>query len=170
MKGKEVIPAEQMAAKIKAALEARTDREFVIVARTDATAQYSLEEAIRRCRMYEQAGADAIMIMAPGSPENMARFNKAMSRPTIMIMGESERMVRDTRMVPNDELERLGFRVAQYPTSLLFAAGGAIRRTLQELKKRGTTEGLLDQMMKFQEVTDLLGLAKINEQEERYKW
>lgn len=169
MKGKEVIPTEEMIAKIRAALEARKDRDFVIVARTDSTARYDLDEAIRRCQMYEKAGADAIMIMAPGSPENMARFNKAMSRPTFMIMGESERMVRNIRMVPNDELERLGFRVALYPTSPLFAAGGAIHRTLQELKAKGTTEGLLDQMMRFQEVTDLLGLPKIYEQEERYK-
>ncbi len=169
MKGKEVIPAEEMVVKIKAALDARTDPDFVIVARTDSTARYDIDEAIRRCQMYEKAGADALMIMAPGSPENMARFNKAMSRPTIMIMGESERMVRNMRMVPNDELERLGFRVAQYPTSLLFAAGGAIRRTLGELKDKGTTDSLLDQMMGFREVTDLLGLPTINQQEERYK-
>ncbi len=170
MKGKEVIPAEEMVAKIKAALDARTDKDFVIVARTDSTAGYGLDEAIRRCQMYEKAGADAIMIMAPGSPGDMARFNKAMSTPTIMIMGESERMVRNLRMIPNDELQRLGFKVALYPTALLFAAGGAMRRTLQELQKKGTTDGVIEQMMRFQEITDLLGLPKIYEQEERYKW
>jgi 2-methylisocitrate lyase-like PEP mutase family enzyme len=160
MKGKEVIPAEEMVAKIKAALDARTD----------STAGYGLDEAIRRCQMYEKAGADAIMIMAPGSPEDMARFNMAMSTPTIMIMGESERMVRNLRMIPNNELQRLGFKVALYPTALLFAAGGAMRRTLQELQKKGTTDGVIEQMMRFQEITDLLGLPKIYEQEERYRW
>ncbi len=169
MKGKEVIPAEEMVAKIKAALDARTDKDFVIVARTDSTASYGLDEAIRRCQMYEKVGADAIMIMAPGSPEDMARFNKALSKPTIMIMGESEKMIRNLRMVTNEELERAGFKVALYPTSLLFAAGGAMRSTLQELQKKGTTEEAIPQMMRFQEITDLLGLPKIYEQEERYK-
>jgi 2-methylisocitrate lyase-like PEP mutase family enzyme len=73
------------------------------------------------------------------------------------------------RMIANDELEKLGFKVALCPTSLLFAAGGAMRRTLQQLKEKGTTDGLLCQMIKFQEITDLLGLPEIYEQEGKYK-
>lgn len=169
MKGKEVIPAEEMVAKVKAALDARWDKNFVIVARTDATAGYGLDEAIRRGQLYAQAGADAVMIMAPGLPADMTRFNRSMSVPTMMIMGESELWVRNWRMVPNDELQMLGFKVALYPTSLLFAAGGAMRGTLQQLKEKGTTEGLLGQMVKFQEVTDLLGLPEIYEQEGKYR-
>jgi 2-methylisocitrate lyase-like PEP mutase family enzyme len=169
MKGKELIPAEEMVGKIKAAVDTRRDKNFVIVARTDATAGYGLDEAIRRGRLYAQAGADAVMIMAPGPPDDMARFNRAMSVPTMMIMGESELWVRNLRMVPNDELQNLGFKVALYPTSLLFAAGGEMRRTLQQLKEKGSTEGVMGQMMKFQEVTDLLGLPEIYEQEGKYR-
>ena len=168
MKGKEVIPAEEMVAKIRAAVDARQDKDFVIVSRTDSTAGYGLEEAMRRSQMYAAAGADAIMVMAPGPPEEMARFNKAVKIPTIMIMGESERWIRNWRMVPNHELQALGFKVVIYPTSLLFGGGGMMRRVLEELKEKGTTEGLLGQMMKFQEVTDMLGLKEIYEQEAKY--
>jgi 2,3-dimethylmalate lyase len=170
MSGKTVVPAEEMIAKIKAAVDARSDKDFVIVARTDSTAVADVSEAIRRCRLFAEAGADLVMPMAPGTPEDMVRFNKAMPVPTIYIMGEMEKWVRHNRMIPNGELQELGFKVVMFATALIFSAAGAYRHTLMELKEKGTVEGALDQMMNFYDLTSLLGLEKIEERNVKYKW
>ena len=83
MEGKQVIPAEEMMAKIKAALDARTDPDFIIMARTDALAVHGIEEAIRRGNLYRETGADLIFIEAPQTIEDMKRINREINAPTL---------------------------------------------------------------------------------------
>ena len=88
MEGKQVIPAEDMVSKIKAALDTRIDEDMIIMARTDAYAVYGLDEAIRRANLYHEAGADMIFIEAPTTSDEMKRLNQAVSAPSLANMVE----------------------------------------------------------------------------------
>ena len=108
MLGREIIPAEEMVRKIKAALDARTDPDFMIMARTDARTNYGYEEAIRRCKLYKEAGADIIFFESPESKEEMEKLNKELGDTlTLANMLEKGR----TPLLNVAELEQLGFNL-----------------------------------------------------------
>jgi methylisocitrate lyase len=153
-----------MVAKIRAAVDAREDPDFIIMARTDALAIYGIDEAIDRANIYREAGADLLFVEAPTTKEEMIKVNEEVDGPTQAIQGEGAK----TPMIPAKELEEMGFSVVVYPGSALYAAAWAVKGVMEELMKSGTTQGYLDNMYKFQGFNELMGLKKFIETESLY--
>ncbi len=157
MAGKEVIPANEFALKVEAAVKARTDPNFVIIARTDARAAIGLDEAIQRGHLAHEAGADVIFIEAPQSVAELQRI--AQEFPDVPLMANMVEHGK-TPMFTFEELREMGYRLVIFPVSNLFAATQGMFRVMRELREKGTTEGLLDEMVKFNEFTNLIGLPE----------
>ena len=132
MAGKDVIPAEQMVAKIKAAAGARRSKDFFIVARTDARAVHGLDEALRRGEMYLAAGADGLFIEAPETVQELERVGRAFKGvPQLANMVEGGGQ---TPVLPPKELLALGFNMVAYPTTLIFNVARTVERALADIK------------------------------------
>jgi 2-methylisocitrate lyase-like PEP mutase family enzyme len=164
MAGKQVVPTEDHAAKIRAAADARGARDLFIVARTDARQPLGLEEAIERCLAYKEAGADALFVEAPLSVSELERIAAALPGPLVANMIEHG----VTPHLPRAELEQLGFNMIVCPLAALFAAARAVREVLTELKEKETTAGALDSMIAFEEFNELVGLEARYADEARY--
>lgn len=163
--GKRVIPTAEMAAKIKAACDARHDPDFLIIARTDAIAVEGLEAALERGEHYREAGADMLFIEAPVGRAEVERVaNHFGSVPLLYNMAASGK----TPDLAADELGRLGFRLAIYPNWVILAAIPAMQNLLRELKRAGTIAHLRDKVASFKQFTDIAGLPEIQRLEERY--
>lgn len=132
--GKQVIPAGEFADKIRAAAEYRTDPDFVIIARTDARAVTSLDDAIERGNRYAEAGADLIFVEAPQSLEEIQRVAREVQAPLLANMVQGGR----TPAIAVPDLERLGFKLVIFPAVCMAAAVGAIEAALRSLREHGT--------------------------------
>ena len=166
MEGKKVIPTDAMMQKVRAALEARSDEDTVIVARTDAIAVTGLDDAIERLRAYEAAGAHVLFPDAPRSAEEMATIRDAVGLPLVANMSEHGK----TPLLSRDEIEQLGYQIALYPSSTLFAAAQSARDIARTLASAGTTRDTLDRLMVFGELNeDVLGLSAWQQEEEKAK-
>ena len=164
MAGKTVIPKEDYILKLQAAIDARENNEFIIVARTDSLAQFGVEEAIERGKEYKRIGADVIFIEAPKTIDEMELISKEIKAPLLANMIEEG-------ITPNltaDELRKMGFRMVVFPLSALYSATFAIKQTLQTLKKTGTTKELKNKMITFQEFNDLVNLSAYHQLEKKY--
>jgi methylisocitrate lyase len=164
MAGKTVIPKEEYILKLNAAMDAREDNEFIIVARTDSLAQFGIEEAIERGKEYKRIGADVIFIEAPKTIDQMELIAKEIKAPLLANMIEEG-------ITPNltaDQLRKMGFKMVVFPLSALFSATFAIKQTLQTLKKTGTTKELKNKMITFQEFNDLVNLSVYRKLEKKY--
>lgn len=165
MEGKQVIPMEEMAQKVRAAVDARTDPDFVIIARTDANAVHGLEDALRRGHTYREAGADVIFIEAPRSREELAAIVQAFPGvPQVFNWAESGK----TPLLSLEEIGALGFKLVIFPVSLLFAATHAMLQLLEVLKRGETPSGFGEQMVTFSQFTSSIGLPEIQALERRY--
>ena len=165
MEGKLVIPAEEMAEKVRAAVEARTQREFVIIARTDARAVEGLERSLQRGRMYRDAGADVLFIEALTSEAEAEQAVRAFPGvPLLFNWAEGGK----TPPISLDRLKELGYRIVIFPISTLLAATGAMRRILQEIAAAGTPATAMREMPTFAEFVDFIGLPEVREAEQRY--
>jgi methylisocitrate lyase len=162
--GKQVVPADEHAAKIRAACDARGERDLFVVARTDARQPLGLEEAIERCLAYKEAGADALFVEAPRSVEELERIADALPPPLVANM--IERGV--TPHLSRSELERLGFQLIVCPLAALYAAAKAVTDVLTELRERETTAGVIDRMLAFDEFGEIVELAERYADEARY--
>ena len=163
MLGRRVIPAEEMVQKIRAAAEVRQDTDFVVIARTDARTSLGLEEALRRGKLYAEAGADVLFIESPESLEELRRIPATFpDTPTLANMIEGGR----TPFLPAAELDALGFAIALYPTGPLYAAAKAVTAYLDRLKTAGTTEGA--DIIPFEVFNRLIGLPDYNRLEQHY--
>lgn len=164
MTGKTVISKEEYILKLHAAIDAREDNEFIIVARTDSLAQFGIEEAIERGKEYKRIGADVIFIEAPKTIDQMELIAKEIKAPLLANMIEEG-------MTPNltaDQLRKMGFKMVVFPLSALYSATFAIKQTLQTLKKTGTTKELKNKMITFQEFNDLVNLSAYSKLEKKY--
>ena len=155
--GKAVVPTDGMLYRVAAALDARSDPDFVIIARTDARAVEGFEAALTRAKAYRDIGADAIFFEAPASVEELRRIGEEL-RDTILVANMVENG--KTPLLPADELGRLGFGLIIYANSALRLGSFAIREGLKVLRERGTTESLLDRMLSFDERQKIVGLAE----------
>ena len=164
LEGKQVVPAEEMIAKIKAAVDARKDPDFVIMARTDALAIYGLNEAIDRANKYREAGADLLFVEAPTSRDEMIEINRKVNGPTLAIQAEGGK----TPLIHVKELESMGYNVVVFPGSALYAAAWAVRQVMEELVSEGTTAGYMDKMLTFNEFNQMIGLGEYLEKEKYY--
>jgi 2,3-dimethylmalate lyase len=165
MEGKRVIPAEEMAAKVRAAADARTQPEFVIIARTDARAVEGLERALERGRMYRDAGADALFIEAVLTEREAEQAVRAFPGvPMLFNWAEGGK----TPPLSLDRLTELGYRIVIFPISTLLAATAAMRQVLREIAQAGTPAAALRELPTFGEFTDFIGLPQVREAEQRY--
>jgi carboxyvinyl-carboxyphosphonate phosphorylmutase len=165
MEGKLVIPAEEMAEKVRAAVQARAQPEFVIIARTDARAVEGLERALERGRMYRQAGADVLFIEALTSEaEAEAAVRAFPGVPLLFNWAEGGK----TPPISLERVRELGYRIIIFPISTLLAATAAMRRILQEIARAGTPAGAMGELPTFAEFVDFIGLPQVREAEQRY--
>ena len=165
MEGKQVIPMDEMVQKVRAAVDARQDPDFVIIARTDANAVNGLEDALRRGRAYREAGADVIFIEAPRSLEELQAIAQAFSStPLLFNWAESGK----TPLLTLHEIQTLGFKLVIFPVSLLFAATHAMLALLEVLKQGETPVPFSSHMVTFSQFTQHIGLPEIQDLERRY--
>jgi methylisocitrate lyase len=162
--GKQVIPVEEMVAKIKAALDARVDPDFIITARTDALAVYGIEEAIDRGNLYRETGADMLFVEAPKTIEEMKKINQEIDAPTLSNNIEGGK----TPLLTAKQLEQIGYNVVAFPISSTYCIAKAVTDLMKELEKKGTTETFLDRMVTFTDFNELIGLWNLREKEEMY--
>jgi len=154
MRGKRVIPMEEHIQKIKAAVDARSGRDFFIVARTDARQVQGLSEAIKRCQAYKKAGADALFIEAPQSVEELKLMTKQLEGPLVANMLEGG----VTPLLTQDELAAIGIQLIVCPLTLLFGAAKAMMNLLVHLRETGTARDRLEKLLLFDEFHKLVDL------------
>jgi 2,3-dimethylmalate lyase len=164
MAGKDVISKDDYMPKLKAALEARRSKDFVIVARTDARAPIGLGEAIERGKAYRKAGADVIFVEAPTSIQELKNVADEIDAPLVANMIEDG----VTPDLPASELLKLGYRVAVFPLSGLYSATYAMRKVFEELKKTGATKQTRKMMVTFKDFNRFIDLQKYMDLEKRY--
>jgi 2-methylisocitrate lyase-like PEP mutase family enzyme len=164
MAGKLVIETEEHAAKIRAAVDARGERDLFVVARTDARQPLGLEAAIDRCLAYKEAGADALFVEAPQSVEELERIAEALPGPLVANMIERGMTPHLTR----SQLRDLGYALIVCPLAALFAAANAVTDVLTELRDQETTRGAYDRMLGFDEFNALVDLDARYADEARY--
>lgn len=164
MTGKDVISTDNYIPKLKAALEARKNKDFIIVARTDARAPLGLEEAIERGEAYRKAGADVIFVEAPRSIEELKKIANRIDAPLVANMIEEG----ITPNLPAKELLEMGYRIAVFPLSGLYAATFAIKEVFIELKKNGMTKRRRKMMVTFKDFNKFVDLQRYMALEKRY--
>jgi carboxyphosphoenolpyruvate mutase len=167
LEGKRLISTEEMTGKIEAAVEARTDPDFFIIARTDAREKLGLDEAIRRSKEYLAAGADCIFLEAMLSVDEMKRVRQEIDAPLLANMVEGGK----TPWLTTSELQELGYNLSIYPLSGWMAAASVLRKLFAELRETGTTQGFWDKLglgMTFEELFEVFEYAKISDLEKRF--
>jgi len=157
MEGKQVIPRDEMVLKVRAAVAARRDPATLVIARTDALQPNGLDDAIDRCNAYAEAGADLAFVDAPGSREQLEEIARRVDAPSLANMSETGR----TPPLTAAELQELGYRVVIFPSSQTWIFARAYAELCAELRETGTTEGIRDRMMAFDEVNALLGMEEL---------
>lgn len=164
MRGKKVIDREEYINKVRAAADTRGERDFFIVARTDALAAVGLEEALARMAAARDAGADATFIEAPHTAEQMAEVGRRVAKPTVANMIEGGR----TALRRREELADLGFQIAVYPLTGLFAAARALTDIYGRLHAAQTTLGAESELLAFEAFNDLIGVERLYAEAARY--
>jgi 2-methylisocitrate lyase-like PEP mutase family enzyme len=162
--GKQVIPTAEHAAKIKAAADARGERDLFIVARTDARQPLGLDEAIQRCLTYKEAGADALFVEAPQSLSELETIASELPPPLVANM--IERGV--TPHLSRGELKELGYQLIVCPLAALYASAHATIKVFTELKDKETTAALYEELTTFDEFGELVELKNRYDDEARY--
>jgi len=166
MQGKEVVRQEEFTEKLGAAIDARENKDFFIVARTDARATEGLDAAIERGLQNKKTGADAIFIEAPRSLNEMKKIGKTINAPLVANMIEGG----TTPLSSAQTLNKIGFQIILYPLSVLFANTFATMNILQELKKTGTTTKFKQKVVNFDQFNDLVDLPKFRKMEKKYRF
>ena len=164
MAGKEIISVDEYLLKLTAAIDARDDKDFIVVARTDARATSGLDEAIERGREYFKFGADVIFIEAPRSMDELKEIGSKIDAPLVANMIEGG-------ITPNltaSELHDLGFRIGVFPLSGLFSSAFAMKQVFEELHRSGSTSREREKMITFEEFNRLVNLQKYIDLERKY--
>ena len=162
--GKQVVEPSEMVEKIRAAVDARKDPDFVITARVDSIAIHGLDDAIKRANIYVEAGADMIFVEAPTTEADIQRIINETKGPSWINMVEGGR----TPLVPIPKLQQMGAALVDYGPLVLFAAAGGVERALQALKRDGTTANHLKELMLFNEINELNCIDDYRAMETRY--
>ena len=162
--GKDVIPAEEFAQKIRAGVDARESDEFLIIARTDALAVNGIEEAIERAKRYRKAGADINFVEAPTSREQMERIVEEVPGPHLANMTYDG----ETPLLSAAELEEIGYDIAIYPATVSKGAMKLFQRIYRSILTEGSQEAIKDEIANWDERNEITGLQRINDLEERY--
>ncbi|MCK5275502.1 MAG: oxaloacetate decarboxylase [Alphaproteobacteria bacterium] len=164
MAGKDVVPVQEMAAKLKAALDARQDPDFVIMARTDALAVNGIDDAIERMALYREIGADLLFVEAPETVEQMRRICSELDGPCLANNIEAG----TSPVLPAAELREIGYALMTHPVAATYTVAKAIRELMEALLRDGTTEAVRDRMVDFDEFSEIVGLDRLREREQSY--
>ncbi|MFI6756234.1 methylisocitrate lyase [Rhodococcus sp. BL-253-APC-6A1W] len=157
--GKAIVPTAEMVRRLRAAVTARRDPNFVICARTDAAGIDGIDAAIERAKAYADAGADLIFTEALHTEAEFAKFRAAVDIPLLANMTEFGK----SKLIPARVLEEIGYNAVIYPVTTLRLAMGAIERGLREIHETGTQEGQLDRMQTRSRLYELLEYERYNE-------
>lgn len=163
MEGKQLITKDEMVAKIRAAVYARSNKDTVIIARTDARAVNGFDDAVTRARAYGDAGADVVFFEAPETVDEMKNITRLIKTPLLANMVEKGK----TPVLTGKELEDMGYKIVIYPASTLYAATRALTDMLAALKSDDTTS-TYGSMVGFAEFNDLIGLQKYRDLEKSF--
>ena len=163
-KGKRVVDAEEMAAKISVAAEARRSDDFLVIARTDSRQMFDLDEAIRRCRLYKDAGADILFVDAPQSLEEVERIGQELPGPLMVNMVPQKGFV--TPEASAENLKQMGYAIAIYPGLLLSPALGAMERAIGHFLDHGLVD---PDAVPAASPHDLVGFPAVWADEERWQ-
>lgn len=160
--GQELVSIEEMVGKVRAAVEARSDADLVIIARTDARAAAGLEEALRRARAYAEAGADMLFVEAPRSVDEVRAIAQALPLPLVYNLTYSGK----SPVLSPADLAALGYRLVIFPADLQLGAIRGMQRVLDALRRNGMTSA--DERVSFQERDAVVRLTDYLAQSERY--
>ena len=164
---KDVIPAGEMAGKIKAAVDARASEDTLIIARTDAVGVEGFEPAIERARRYAEAGADVLFVEAPKTREQLSAVTGALGdlRPLMANMVEGGQ----TPLASAFELESLGFSLVIFPGAVVRTLAHAAREFYATLRRDGTTDALRNRMFDFDALNSVIGTPQMLAEGRRYE-
>ena len=167
LRDKAVIPAAEMAGKVKAAVDARAHAETLIVARTDAVAVEGLERALARARLYAEAGADLLFVEAPRSERDLAAVTAALGglRPLVANMVEGG----DTPVLAAEQLAAMGFGLVIFPGGIVRALALAARDYYGSLAQTGTTAPFRERMFGFDALNEVIGTPTLLEAGRAYE-
>jgi 2-methylisocitrate lyase-like PEP mutase family enzyme len=165
MKGKQVISLDEHVRKLRAAVEAKKQRDFFIVARTDARQALGLSEAISRGQAFKETGADAVFIEAPETIEEMKEISRHVPGPLVANM--LERGV--TPIMGPRQLQDLGFELVVWPLAPLYSVAKSLTDVYSTLRREGSTKTILDKLMPFDEFNEIVGLSEKYALDERFR-
>lgn len=166
MQGKDVITQEEYTEKLSAAIDARENKDFTIVARTDARATQGLDTAIERAKQNKKTGADVIFVEAPESFEEMKTIGREIRAPLVANMIEGGA----TPLKSAEELYKIGYKIILYPLSVLYANTFASMKILKELKNSGNTKKYKQKIVNFDQFNDIVELSKFRKMEKKYEY
>ena len=155
MAGKAVVPTAEWIAKLRSALDARTDPDFVVMARTDALAVHGVDEAIERAQIAREAGADLLFVEAPTDVDQMRRICREVPGPCLANNVEAGR----SPVLPASELEAIGYAAVVFPVAATYAVARALRDLFATIRRSGTTADAQARLTTFDEFNELVGLS-----------
>ena len=154
---KRVVSTEEMVRRLRAAVDARTDDDFVIIARTDALAVTDWDDTMARCEAYLEAGADVLFVEALRTAEQAAQVVRSFNVPMLYNFIETGKSPR----LSASQLEEMGYKIVIFPVSAFTMVGEMVTRLMRELKERGTTERMIDNMVDLEECFEMVGLHEM---------
>jgi len=163
--GKRLIDARAMALKIEAAVASRRSDDFLVIARTDARSVLGLQEAVRRGKIYEAAGADVIFIESPQTEEELKIVAHSFDKPAMANMIEGGK----TPLLTAKALDEMGFKLVAFAVSCLLAATKAMERAMKVLREEGSTQVIVGEMMNFGEFNDFIGFSEVHSFEAKFR-
>jgi len=166
MLGRRVISAEDMASKVRVAVDSRSDPNFLVVARTDARTTHGLDEALRRAEKYLKAGADVLFVESPESVEEMRKIGETFKGvPLLANMVEGGR----TPVLDKKGLEDVGYRIAIFPALGFLSMGAALESSYKHLLKTGSSAGNPAPLYDFKKFSALMGFDWVAEFDRKYR-
>ena len=162
---KRVVDLPEMLGKLKAALDARVDPDFIVIARTDARTALGLEQAMERAHAFAETGADVLFVESPLSEDELAQVGSAFGKPVLANMVESGK----TPILPAERLQALGFSVVIHPGAVGRFVSHQLRGFLERFRADGSTLSQLDRMSDFKTQNAIVGLPQMLALAERYK-
>lgn len=165
LEGKQLIPAEQMASKLRAAVEAKRDSSFMIIARTDARGVEGLDTAIERAKRYIDAGADGIFPEGLTSEEEFAVFRQAIPCPLLANMTEFGK----TPLIPAAKFQQLGYNMVIFPVTALRIALKVLEAFYSDLVRTGTQAAWMDRMATRDELYETIDYPEYTQKDEAWR-
>ena len=162
--GRRVIALADMVRKIQVACDARSSKDFLIIARTDARSALGLDEALRRADAYARAGADILFVESPETEDEMRQIGRSFDLPLLANMVEGGR----TPVLTQAELEAIGYKLAIFPVTALLAATEAMKGIYGSIRQTGSSSDASTALMPFGELTRLMGFEEVWAFDKRY--